>query len=549
MTNVDTLVTKFTLDSGGYIASASKATAVVNAFTTAATKAAAANKAFSNSGSFGKPGTTKSSPFGSGKAGVSTKAVAGSSPFAHFAEGVDQLKASAQEAIAAFTPLRNLILGLGAVGAAGAAAGFGLAKQAAEFDSLRQSLVSVEGDARKAADSLKRLKDLAKAPGLGFEEAVRGYTGLRNAGLTQQFADELIKQFANANARGGGNAETFGRILTQVRQAAGRPFLAQEDLTPIGEAGIPINKVLKDAFGTGDTEELKSKGIGAQQALEGIVKELAKLQRVAGGAQNEFDNIGDALKFAGVAAGEGINQSLLPYLNQFATAIGELTDGGEIQAAFSTAAANIAEVFAGAGGSIKDSLREVLVGIETASAGFRNLVENTEGFGKKAKSLWDRIDDFGKWIEEHDPTSARYGKRRDPAAETTDSLFDENARIRQAAQQNAEAAEQFAKRDKDDADIKKSGFKGGRNAWRRLTQAQRDYFLKNGAGGSNTGAPNDPNKKTESLLERIAINTGKFVDMLEDAQSGGGTLAKYAIAAQNVSGGPKTSQKLRRIGA
>jgi tape measure domain-containing protein len=412
--------------------------------------------------------------------------------FKPLSDGIDQFKDKASEALSALGPLSTLIGTIVGIGAAGAAAGYGLMKQAAEFDSLRQSLVSVEGDAKKAGDALARLKELAKAPGLGFEEAVRGYSGLRNAGLTQQFAERLIKEFANANARGGGNAETFGRILTQIRQAAGRQFLAQEDLTPIGEAGIPINKILKDTFGTGDTEELKKNGITAQRALEGIVDSLSKLQRVAGGQQNEFDNLGDAIKFALISAGEGLNQGLLPYVNKFSAAVSELQESGVIESAFSGIAQNVIEMLGGASDDTAASLIPLVAGMQTLSGGFRNLTLN--------------VKEFIEWTK-------RLGFGLIPSA--IGNAISDGTGLGDEYQRNVD--DLMAQLDASRTLRGKSGTKG--------------------AGKSGVPGPNFENadNPVKPLLERIAVAVETTADLNKQA-AGGGALTRDAISARNLAG-------------
>lgn len=97
------------------------------------------------------------------------------------------------------------------IAAVGVAAIIGTAKlsvdamaQSAKFESLTLSLKAVEGSAEKAAISLKKLKEIAKAPGIGLEEAVAGYTGLLRNRMGDDAAINLIKEAGNANAFAGG---------------------------------------------------------------------------------------------------------------------------------------------------------------------------------------------------------------------------------------------------------------------------------------------------------------------------------------------------------
>ena len=50
---------------------------------------------------------------------------------------------------------------------------------AADFDSLERALAGIMGGANAAAGEMSKLKEAAKLPGLGFEEAVRGSVNLQ----------------------------------------------------------------------------------------------------------------------------------------------------------------------------------------------------------------------------------------------------------------------------------------------------------------------------------------------------------------------------------
>lgn len=414
---------------------------------------------------------------------------------------------NSSKALGVLAGLTGAIVGLAA---AGATAGVALMRQAADFDSLRQSLVSIEGDAKKAGKALADLKVLAKAPGLGFEEAVRGYTGLRNAGLTQQFAERLIREFANANARGGGNADTFGRILTQIKQAAIKPYLSQEDLRPIGEAGIPINSLLKQLFGTGDTEALKAQGITSDQALHALVDELAKLPRVAGGARNEFDNLADAVSYAAVSAGDALNNSLLPYVSKIAVAVGELTDSGVIETAFQGIADNVTTMLGLAADDASSALIPLVAGLETISAGFRNLTLNVQGLAEILQKLqkltpWGAAMDTFRGKKDGDVSDGL-----DLASEyerTVDTL---------TAQLNG-----FRKRKPKPADL--------------------------AADQPDTAAPPD---QVVPLLKRVAIATEKQLSLNQQVL-GGGSLVNNAVSKQSVGGitGSGSASQLLRAAA
>src|SRR5690606_40078584 len=90
----------------------------------------------------------------------------------------------------------------------------------------------VVGGTAEANRQLDRLKDIARLPGLGFREAVRGAVQLNVAleGMNDRVAlsNRLLTQFGNAIALTGGGAPELDRVIFQLGQiaAAGRVLTA-----------------------------------------------------------------------------------------------------------------------------------------------------------------------------------------------------------------------------------------------------------------------------------------------------------------------------------
>jgi len=241
----------------------------------------------------------------------------------------------------------------------------GASQAAANFESMKMALVAVEGSADNAAKAIERMKQIARMPGLGFEESVKAYTMLRNSGVQSGFAEELIKQFGNANARAGGGKEQFDRVMMAVSQIANKPFLQGEEVLQLMEAGIPAAKILKDAFGTSDTEELKKMGVTATAVLASITMVLKEQERVAGGTRNAFDNLGDAFNFATISAGEAINVALRPMAEALGSVVEIASEGG----VFQSLGESVAELFnMGTDGptGIEGVFVNIVAGIKTA---------------------------------------------------------------------------------------------------------------------------------------------------------------------------------------
>jgi tape measure domain-containing protein len=277
-----------------------------------------------------------------------------------------------------------------AVTTAAAATGFVMMKEAAEYDALVAALTAVEGSADAAAAALKRVREIARGPGLGLEEAISGYTALRRSGLSQSMSERMLREFGNANAMSGGGKAELDRVLTAVAQISTKPFLQGDELEQLSSSGVPAYKLVKDIFGTSDTEELKKQGIDSQQVLAALVAELEKMPRVAGGAKNSFDNVGDALKAAGVAGGQALNEAFLPFADEFAKSLEGLAEDGIIKSAFETIAQSVSDIV-GPADEVDSILLDVMENMVVASEMWRNVTLNIKGAAEGIASVW-------KWL-------------------------------------------------------------------------------------------------------------------------------------------------------
>lgn len=233
---------------------------------------------------------------------------------------------------------------------------------AGKFEALTLSLESVEGSSKKAAIALRDLRDIASGPGLGVEESIRGYTQLRNAGLGGGISRRLIRELGNANARAGGGPEELKNILRQISQAASKPFLQGEELSTLTENGIPAYRIVRDALGTADTEELKRRGVTSVQVLYAITEALEQTERVAGGTRNAFDNLQDSIAQATVSFGAALNQSVGP----LATKLGDIINIANKGGVFSDFGRSIADALSLDGTDIEDMFVNVAAAIKTA---------------------------------------------------------------------------------------------------------------------------------------------------------------------------------------
>lgn len=176
-------------------------------------------------------------------------------------------------------------------------------QSAATFDSLKRGLTAVSGSAEEAERQLVRLREVAKAPGLGFREAIQGSIALQAAGIEAVLAERSLKAFGNALATVGKGKADLDGVGLALSQIVSKGKISAEEINQISERVPQIRKAMQAAFGTADTEALQKQNIGATQFIEGIVAQLEKLPQATGGAANAWENFTDSLDQAMVTIG------------------------------------------------------------------------------------------------------------------------------------------------------------------------------------------------------------------------------------------------------
>lgn len=176
--------------------------------------------------------------------------------------------------------------------------GLGVAsiKAFGDIQSLQKGLEAVMGSAGAAQGEFNKLKEVAKLPGLGMEEAVKGSINLQAIGMSADKSRQVLSQFGNAVASVGKGRAEFERAIYGVQQLANTDFPLGEDLNIIKDALPQVSNLLKDAFGSSRSDELAKMGVSSKQVLDTIVTGLEKLPRVSGGIKGAFENMSDSMK-------------------------------------------------------------------------------------------------------------------------------------------------------------------------------------------------------------------------------------------------------------
>jgi tape measure domain-containing protein len=191
----------------------------------------------------------------------------------------------------------------------------------AEMDALARGLTAVTGSSAEAARQMERLKEVARLPGLGFEEAVKGSIALQNAGLSAVGAERALKAFGNAIATTGGGKAQLGGVITQLGQMANATSILTGDLKPIITQAPLVAQALRDMYGTISAEDIRGQGIGPQKLIEDLVGWLEKAPQVTGGMKNAFENMGDTIQQALLPLGQALQPAVMAGLEIAAKAI------------------------------------------------------------------------------------------------------------------------------------------------------------------------------------------------------------------------------------
>ncbi len=175
-------------------------------------------------------------------------------------------------------------------------------------------LAAVQRSAQLTGQRMQELQVLARAPGLGFEQAVQGDVRLRAVGISAEQSAKSIKAFANAIATTGGGKNEFDRVTVQLAQLSAKGKVLAQDLRPIIEAAPAVSGALQKLYGTVDSEtisaSLQKQGQSSTDFIRILTDELGKLPQVTGGLKNAFDNLVDTGTFALAKFGDGISKAL-----------------------------------------------------------------------------------------------------------------------------------------------------------------------------------------------------------------------------------------------
>jgi len=232
-------------------------------------------------------------------------------------------------------------VGLEATKAAVSLSAMFLQQQFAQYVSYEQQirgLAAYENNAQSLTETLGRLRQLAKLPGLALPEVIQATVGLRAAGMDAENAERSIMGFARALAAVGKGKADFKGAMLALQQIVTAGKLEGDEIRQLSERVPQIRMVLLKAFGSAKGEEIskimEQTGKSVFDVVDMINTEMLKLPSVSGGVSTNLENVMDDLAEATRPVGQGLAamftaaqpgmQSLIENISQISTAIGEV---------------------------------------------------------------------------------------------------------------------------------------------------------------------------------------------------------------------------------
>lgn len=214
-----------------------------------------------------------------------------------------------------------------------AALGVASLKTFGDLDSLKKGLIAVMGSADAANNEFTKLREVAKLPGLGLEEAAKGSVALQSAGFSAEQARQSLSAFGNALATVGKGKNELNLVVLALTQLQNKTSGFGQDLRQLVEQLPQLRGALTNIFGTSDSEAIAKLGVTGQQVVEKLTAEFGKLPQVTGGLKNAFENASDSIKISLAKIGESVNTNLAieGLLNSISSKITGLIDAfGEL---------------------------------------------------------------------------------------------------------------------------------------------------------------------------------------------------------------------------
>lgn len=184
-----------------------------------------------------------------------------------------------------------------------------------KVDRMTRALTAMEGGAAEAQAQLKSLQEVARLPGVDFEQAVSGFVKLRAVGLDAETSKKAISEFGNALALAG-NTDLEG-VIVALSQIASKGKVSAEEIGQIAERVPQIRQVMQNVFGTSDTEAIQKMGMASEEFIRRTIDGFGDLARAKAGLDEDLSDIRQSFVML-------INEGAGPIVNELVPAMREL---------------------------------------------------------------------------------------------------------------------------------------------------------------------------------------------------------------------------------
>jgi tape measure domain-containing protein len=238
-------------------------------------------------------------------------------------------------------------------------AGFGakgILDAVVNMERLEKMMTSTTGSAEGAKTRMEELREVAKMPGLDFEQAIQGDVRLRAVGLSAELSKAAIMEFGNALALVGGSSSDLDGVFLALSQIAAKGNVFAEEINQIAERVPQVRAVMKEVFGTADTEAIQAMGLSAEEFISRLTAGFGTLSRANRGLQDEFSELTDIGMTMANDIGAPLVKTLIPAFTDLLTT---LSQNKEVLVGMGKAMGDVAQGAVKVGGGIMDFVGQV----------------------------------------------------------------------------------------------------------------------------------------------------------------------------------------------
>ena len=181
---------------------------------------------------------------------------------------------------------------------------------AGEMESYIIAFTALTGSVGRATEEIETLRQVARLPGVNFQQAIQGQITFTALGVAAQDARDLIIELGNQVALVGGGPDAFNRLQRAFRQTISLGKLLTEELNQAREASPLVTVALEEAFGTDNAERIAEQvGQGREAIINNFILPITRAFQQQGRAavdsfNNSLQNLSNSFFELRVALGE-----------------------------------------------------------------------------------------------------------------------------------------------------------------------------------------------------------------------------------------------------